>query len=186
MLVVAAVVLAGIVVVNGMPTGAHAAGLASATLVPIVLFISAYVRDLRFRRTHRPRPFVPPAPRTSVLEDGRVIVKRVHATAVVEIEELEDEGPGYLFDIGGGEVLFLKGLDYGPYDDETPWPNTDFEIVRGLVDGEFVAMAYHGKALPPARVVRHHEVDAEAVWDEREEVLRMSLDQAVKRILRSR
>ncbi|MBB4637875.1 hypothetical protein [Longimicrobium terrae] len=184
MLVVAAVVLAGIVVVNGMPSGSHAAGLASAMLVPVALFISAFVRDARFRAAHPPRPFVPPAPRTSVLEDGRVIVKRVQATAVVEIEELEDEGPGYLFDVGGGQVLFLKGLDYDPLDDETPWPNTDFEIIRGLVDGEFVAMAYHGKALPHTRVLRHHEVDAEAVWDEREEVLTMSLDQAVKRILR--
>lgn len=184
MLAVAAVVLAGIVIVRGVPTGSAAAGLASAMLVPIVLFISAFVRDARSRRSHRPRPIVPPAPRTSVLEDGRVIVKRVQATAVVEIEELEDEGPGYLFDVGGGQVLFLKGLDYPPYDDETAWPNSDFEIIRGYVDGEFVGMAYHGAALPPARVIRHHEVDAEAVWDEREEVLQMSLDDAVRSLLR--
>jgi hypothetical protein len=184
MLAVAAVVLVGIVVVRGVPTGSVAAGLASATLVPVVLFISAFVKDARFRAAHRPTPFVPPAPRTSVLEDGRVLVKRVQATAVVEIEELEDEGPGYLFDIGGGQVLFLKGLDYPPYDDETPWPNTDFEIIRGYVDGEFVGMAYHGRALPHTRVLRHHEVDAEAVWDDREEVLNMSLDQAVKHIVR--
>lgn len=65
-----------------------------------------------------------------VLEDGRVTVKRVRAVAVVEIEPIEDEGTGYVFDLGDGRVLFLKGQDYFPADDGAPWPNTEFGSAR--------------------------------------------------------
>ncbi|HEV7591346.1 MAG TPA: hypothetical protein VGO40_24750, partial [Longimicrobium sp.] len=51
---------------------------------------------------------------TRALEDGRVTVKRVSAVAVIEIEPLEDEGTGYVFDLGDGRVLFLKGQEYVP------------------------------------------------------------------------
>src|SRR3954465_9190104 len=67
---------------------------------------------------------------TRALEDGRVTVKRVSAVAVIEIEPLEDEGTGYVFDLGDGRVLFLKGQEYVPTEDGyDPWPNTDFELV---------------------------------------------------------
>ncbi|HEX8393948.1 MAG TPA: hypothetical protein VF665_16515 [Longimicrobium sp.] len=180
MLGVGALVLAGIVVIQGVPRGAHAAGLFSASMVPVVLFVRAYVRDLRFRRAHPPVlvPATPPPP--GVREDGRVVVKRVTACAVVEIEEVEDEGRGWLYDLGDGRVLFLKGLDYSPLDDDTPWPNTEFEIVRGLVDREFVAMAYHGRALAPLRVIRRDEYDVQAMWDEREEVIEGTLEEVIR------
>jgi hypothetical protein len=111
------------------------------------------------------------------LEDGRVTVRRVRAVAVIEIEPVEDEGTGYLFDLGDGRVLFFKQYFY-PGED-APWPSTEFEIVRRAVDGEFVDVYRHGTALPPVRVIRHDELDPEAAWDEREEVLEMGLDEAV-------
>lgn len=119
-----------------------------------------------------------------VLEDGRAAVTRVRATAVVEIEPLEDEGTGYVFDVGEGRVLFIKGPDYFPSDDGVPWPNTDFEIVRAAADSRLLDVHCHGAALAPLRVVPRDDVDPQRGWDEREEVLEMSVDDAVRTILR--
>lgn len=118
------------------------------------------------------------------LEDGRVTVKRVRAVAVVEIEPMEDEGNGYLFDLGDGRVLFVKGQDYRPLGDETPWPNTEFEIVRRHADGAFLDLYCRGEALPPLRVIGRDEYDHEGMWDERETVLEMSLDEALRTVVR--
>ena len=120
------------------------------------------------------------------LEDGRVAVKRVSAVAVIEIEPLEDEGTGYVFDLGDGRVLFLKGQEYVPTPDGDPWPNTDFELVRTVVHGRFMDLICHGTALPPLRVVRRDDVDPQKGWAAREEVLRMNLDEAVRTVLRER
>jgi hypothetical protein len=121
-----------------------------------------------------------------VLQDGRATVKRVRSTAVVEIEPLEDEGTGYVFDVGEGRVLFIKGPDYFPSEDGMAWPNTEFEIVRAAADGRLLDVHCHGAALAPLRVVPRDEVDPERGWDEREEVLEMSVDDAVRTILRDR
>jgi hypothetical protein len=120
-----------------------------------------------------------------VLEDGRVTVKRVRAVAVVEIEPIEDEGTGYVFDLGDGRVLFIKGSYYFPEDDEAPWPNTDFEIVRAAADGMILDVHCHGTELLPLRVVPGKDVDPQKGWDEREEVLHMSVDEAVRSVLRA-
>jgi hypothetical protein len=120
-----------------------------------------------------------------VLEDGRVTVKRVPAVAVVELEPMEDEGSGYLFDLGDGRVLFLKGQEYMPTgDDDPPWPNTEFEIVRATLDNTFIDLHCHGDALPPLRVIPGDDCDPESAWHEREEVLDITLDEAVKTVLR--
>lgn len=119
-----------------------------------------------------------------VLEDGRATVKRVRAVAVVEIEPFEDEGPGYVFDLGDGRVLFVKGQDFSlPDDEDSPWPNTDFEIVRAATDGTMLGLRCHGTALRPLRVVPAADVDPQKGWDEREEVLQMSVDEAVRTVL---
>ncbi len=121
-----------------------------------------------------------------VLDDGRVSVKRVRAVAVVEIEPMEDEGPGYLFDLGDGHVLFLRGQEYGLADDDgVSWPNTDFDIVRTVAEGRMLDLACHGQVLAPVRIIRGDEVDPELPWGDREEVLDLTLDQAVKTVLRA-
>ena len=141
-----------------------------------------YARERRTRHDFQVRA----APELErMLEDGRVAVKRVGAVAVVEIEPIEDEGYGYIFDLGDGRILFLKGQDYDPVDEEIPWPNTDFEIVRAVTDGRWIDLYCHGEFLPPVRVVRREECDPQAAWDEREEVLHLSLDDTVKTILRA-
>lgn len=121
-----------------------------------------------------------------ILEDGRATVRRVHAVAVVEIQPIEDEGMGYVFDLGDGRVLFLKGQDYDIADDEAPWPNTDFEIVRAAADGTMLGLRCHGTALRPLRVISSDDVDPQTGWDEREEVMHLSVDEAVRMVLRTR
>jgi hypothetical protein len=121
-----------------------------------------------------------------MLEDGRVTVRRVRAVAVVEIEPLEDEGTGYVFDLGDGRVLFFKADACLPTDAEAPWPNTEFEIVRAAANGDILDVHCHGTALPPLRTVPSDQVDPQAGWDAREEVLHMSMDEAVRTVLLDR
>jgi hypothetical protein len=140
-------------------------------------------RRREFREAHTARMS---SELSRALEDGRVMVKRVRAVAVVEIEPLEDEGTGYVFDLGDGRVLFLKGDDYVPAEEGAPWPNTDFEIVRTADGGLILDLHCHGTALRPLRVIPRDDVDPEKGWDEREEVLEMSVDEAVRTVLRDR
>lgn len=90
-----------------------------------------------------------------------------------------------MFDLGDGRVLFLKGPCYFPSDEDAPWPSTDFEIVRAAADGTMLGLHCHGTALPPLRVVPGDDVDPQKGWDEREEVLHMSVDDAVRSVLRN-
>jgi hypothetical protein len=122
-----------------------------------------------------------------VLEDGRAVVTRVRAATVVRIDPGEDEGTGYLFDLGGSRVLVMKGDDYfvDEDEDEARWPNTDFEVVRAAADRRILDMRLHGAALSPARIRRDGEYDVERWWNLPAGVLEMSLDDAVRSILRA-
>ncbi|HYH82491.1 MAG TPA: hypothetical protein VEX86_22055 [Longimicrobium sp.] len=162
--------------------GIVAAGALGAILVGYRL-VRAAARNAQRRKFFEQRDAHRNRELARVLEDGRVTVKRVRAVAVVEIEPVEDEGTGYVFDLGDGRVLFIKG-DYFPADIDAPWPNTAFEIVRTAADGEILDVRCHGTALPPLRVVPRNDVDPATGWDAREEVLHMSLDDAVRTVLR--
>ena len=181
---VATLTLAIIALSGGNRGGLAIAG-AAVVLVVGYQIVAAAIRNARTRsygdahtaRRHRDL--------ARVLEDGRVTVKRVRPVAVVELEPMEDEGSGYLFDLGDGRVLFLKGSDYRPLsDDDPPWPNADFEIVRAALDDTFLDLRCHGDPLPPIRVIPGDECDPETAWAEREEVLDMTLEEAVKTVLR--
>lgn len=180
----ALVVAAG---VGGLIPGGLAAALVGVAMLAFYdNVIAPRVRERRMRK--RREDFAAEGERAlaRVLADGRVTVKRVRAVAVVEMEPMEDEGPGYLFDLGDGRVLFLKGQDYGVAEDEgVSWPNTDFEIVRTVAEGRMLDLHCHGQALAPVRILRGDEVDPQAAWAEREEVLDLTLDQAVKTVLRT-
>ena len=177
------VVIAG---TGGTNKGGFAvAGIAGAAFIGYRLAAEAVnkARRREFREAHTVRMS---SEHARALEDGRVTVKRVRAVAVVEIEPLEDEGTGYIFDLGDGRVLFLKGDGYFPAEEGAPWPNTDFEIVRAAADGRLLDVHCHGTALPPLRTVSRDDVDPEKGWDEREEVLEMNVDDAVRTVLRDR
>jgi len=182
--IVVILTLAALALAGRMNPGGLIAGLAVGAFLVGSPLVKAAVAKARRRKffvaydAHRSRELA------RMLEDGRVIVKRVRAVAVVEIEPLEDEGTGYVFDLGDGRVLFIKGTDYQPSDEEAPWPNTDFEIVRAATGRMIFDVICHGTALAPLRVVGHDDVDPQKGWDEREEVLQMSVDEAVRTVLR--
>ena len=118
------------------------------------------------------------------LEDGRVQVKRVTANAVAEIRASEDEGSGYLFDVGDGRILFLKGQRFDPDPDGAPWPNTEFEIVRTAQGGHWIGLFAYGKELEPGRVIETSDCRDEIVWQDREELLEEGLNNFVDSILK--
>lgn len=117
------------------------------------------------------------------LEDGFVTVKRVAAQAVIEIVEYEDEGGGYIFDLGDNQVLFLKGQHYFPVIEDMVWPNSDFEIVRTQIGARWVGIFCHGEKLLPVRRIETSDLNHEIAWEEHEEVANTDLDSFVSRLL---
>jgi hypothetical protein len=85
------------------------------------------------------------------LRDDTAWVRRVQPNAVIEIWQYEDEGDGYIFDVGNGKLLYLKG-QWIEIDSETsPWPNTDFEIIKTTRDRLPLDIICHGEKLEPLR-----------------------------------
>lgn len=180
---VGAFVLVGALATAGRVSGGVTAALVGGGLFGLYQLSAGALGQVRMRKRRmrdEPRRLQELA---RVLEDGRVAVKRVRAVAVVQMQPIEDEGYGYVFDLGDGRVLFLKGQDYDVADDDAPWPNTEFEIVRTVADGTMLGLRCHGPALPPLRVIPGGDLDPRKGWDEREEVLHMGLDEAVRTVL---
>lgn len=116
------------------------------------------------------------------LENGKVYVKKVIATSVVLIAEIEDEGSGYLYDVGDGKVLFLKGQQYEPVELSMSWPNSEFEIVSTVHGEIWVGIFCQGELLTPVVEIPTSDCVDDLVWDEREELLDDSLDNILKSI----
>ena len=119
------------------------------------------------------------------LENGNVFVKKVSANAVIEIVELEDEGSGYIYDVGHGKTLFLKGQRFFPVNEDMRWPNSEFEIVRTVHGDVWIGIFCSGNELTPVRVLETSECIDDVVWAEREEVLEGEIDQFAKSITKA-
>lgn len=84
---------------------------------------------------------------------GRVRVTRCRAERVVAMEEIEDEGPEYFFEVEPSRVYYVGGQQY---DLGTGFPNSDFEIVEGHdAAGRpvFFEVRCHGAPLRPVRTI---------------------------------
>lgn len=134
----------------------------------LVLLWSSYLRGSSADR--RLRDHDVPEIRRAV-EDGRVAVRRVTAHAVIKLMEFEDEGDGYLFDIGSDRILFLKGQQYIPVAEDMDWPNCEFEIVRTQVGGRWVGIFCYGSALHPVRTMEMSGCREDVVRTDSEEVI---------------
>ena len=110
------------------------------------------------------------------LENGRVSIKKVKSNRVIEIEEYEDEGAGYIFDIGNGKILFLKGQRFFPADESMEWPNSEFEIVRTVHGNLWIGIFCYGKGLEPAQVIPTSKCKQDIVWADREDLLNGNVD----------
>jgi hypothetical protein len=90
---------------------------------------------------------------SQTLESGRAREIRVVASAVVEFEEVEDEGACYAFQIADAQMVFVSGqLFYS----SAKFPNSDFSLVDVLSpSGELVDcfIRKQGEKLVPIRIV---------------------------------
>ena len=119
-----------------------------------------------------------------ILEDGRVLSKEVTASEVYEIEEYEDEGPGFIFDVGGGMSLLLKGQKYAPEEDEMPWPASSFSLVRSVDGTLWVGLFSTGQILNPSRKIKMKDCTDTFAWSEHEAVLNETPEDVLKGLIR--
>lgn len=148
----------------------------------IIMLIASYLRWSRYHRDFVRRDI--PEIKTA-LDDGRVFVKRVVAEAVIEIIEFEDEGSGYIYDIGGGKTLYLKGQRFFPVHEEMAWPNSEFEIVRTVHRNIWVGIFCSGHELMPFRKLESSDCVDEFVWAEREDVMDGNIQQFAASIMKA-
>jgi hypothetical protein len=119
------------------------------------------------------------------LADGRVHVKQVTASAVIEIEQSEDEGSGYIFDIGQGKSLLLKGHRYSLPDDTMPWPASVFEIVRSADNQLWIGIFSTSQSLTPIRVVSTEVCSDDFLKSEKEEIVEANPEAVLNGILKN-
>lgn len=186
-LMVAAFALVPVVVWfrGGRSAGGYLGVLVVGTAVAGYHVVSTARANARQRRNHAIWTTQQASELARLLDDGRVVATRVRAAAVVQIEPWDDEGTGYLFDLGDGRVLVMKGDDYFADEDEEEarWPNTDFEVVRAVADRRIVDVRLHGSALDPARILEYGDYDWTRWGTLPAGVLDISLDEAVRSIL---
>ena len=178
-LVLCLLMVSGLVMLGVHPIlwGAVAGVIASAGIVCLFAIMTLITGYLRWRGYDRAflRDEVPLI--AAALEDGTVSVKSVAASAVIVLEEFEDEGSGAIFDIGGGKILFLKGQHFFPVDEDMEWPNTEFEIVRTASGNRWVGIFCSGQHLEPSRVIPLADCPEEFAWGEdHEEILEANLN----------
>lgn len=87
----------------------------------------------------------------SALDRNQADVVRIRSDAVVEFEEIEDEGAAYAFQAGENVIVFLVGQELSP---DARFPNPDFSVIR-VYDGrgnlaEFW-VSKQGERLDPVR-----------------------------------
>ena len=116
----------------------------------------------------------------AALKEASVNVTTVRATDVAMIEQVEDEGDGFIFDVGNGQLLFLKGQEYWPADDAMPWPNSDFEIVRSAAGNRWIGIFCTGTALTPTTVLKGSECKHDIMWAHHEDVVTASMQEFVR------
>jgi hypothetical protein len=143
-------------------------------LYAIIMLIGGH---RRWSRLHREfvRDEIPKIQKA--LEVGAVFVKKVSASAVITIIEFEDEGSGYIYDVGDGRILFLKGQRFYPVNDSMSWPNSEFEIVTTVHGDIWIGIFCSGHELIPVREFETSDCVDELLWAEREDILDGEIEQ---------
>jgi hypothetical protein len=108
---------------------------------------------IRSHRAHR-RTLV------SATKSRTAAVMDIRASAVVEVEEVEDEGACFIFQIAPDEMVILEGQDFY----ESPrFPNDDFSLVELLDEEGAVAAAL--RRCRGRKLVSQRRISAEAGKD---------------------
>lgn len=152
--------------------------LVAAIVVPVsfiaiaFLYIAIVVVEARISQSRWRRKFDrETAPQIrAALEYGIVHVKLIDATAAIEIGAFDDEGDGYIFDVGDGRVFLMRDQSFLPIDEAMPWPCSSFEIVWSVQPRLWIGIFCSGSALTPMRIVEPSD-DLENANSESYEVL---------------
>jgi hypothetical protein len=88
-----------------------------------------------------------------VLQNGTVVEEIVKSDRMIEVQELEDEGACYLFEVEDKKLLLLFGQEYYP---GTKFPSTDFSLIR-ILDSKNNPVEFfiekRGEKLKPYRTI---------------------------------
>ena len=101
----------------------------------------------------------------AALQDGRTSVCRVTSVGVIVIEEFEDEGSAFIYDLGDGTCLYLRGEGY--YLDNVPgtsWPVRQFDLVRAAANDLWLGVFNRERRLEPELEVSMEEMPREYAW----------------------
>ena len=89
----------------------------------------------------------------SALRRNEARETRIRSDEMVELEEEEDEGACYAFQLSGEQIIFVSGQDFYP---SARFPNSDFSLVQIYGENEVVVeilIEKHGKKLGPKRKI---------------------------------
>lgn len=89
----------------------------------------------------------------SALRRNEARAIRIQSDAMVEFEEVEDEGACYAFQLNDPWIVFVSGQDFYP---SARFPNTDFSLVSINGDHEVLVESFvekHGNKLKPVRMI---------------------------------
>lgn len=95
------------------------------------------------------------------LKDGNVMVLSCQSNAVIEVEEFEDEGPGFFFEIDDGKIMFLQGQYLYDHVDSKRFPNKKFDVVKLPHSGVILDVVCKGDSLAPLRVLEPTAISSE-------------------------
>ena len=87
------------------------------------------------------------------LQNGTVVEEIVKSERMIEVQELEDEGACYLFEVEGKKLLLLFGQEYYP---DTKFPSTDFSLIQILDSKKKPVESFvekRGEKLKPYRTI---------------------------------
>ncbi len=92
------------------------------------------------------------------LAENRVEVTHFQAYGAIS---LADERPGWIFDLGGGQLIYLRGIDAYPcnVDGEEGWPCSHFETAWVPGAGIWLGTEALGPGLPSVPLVDPSELD---------------------------
>jgi hypothetical protein len=102
----------------------------------------------------------------AALADGRATVRHVTSDRVVVVEEFEDEGSAYIFDLGDDTSLYLRGGQYFPEDEGAPWPARSFEMVSSTLNHYWVGIFAAEGTPAQIRTVQMEEMPETFVWSD--------------------
>jgi hypothetical protein len=117
------------------------------------------------------------------LADDQVEVLRCTVLDAVEVDGLEDTGPGYFLDLGDSTLLYLQGQYLDEFVEQDRFPNREIRIVRTPHAELSLSFECSGEGFEPSRVL---ELSAQAHLPEDGEILSGRLDTLEEDLSRSR